>query len=175
MTAYSFTIPTVETERLLLRAPLENDLDALEAFNKTERSHLVGGPLDRANCWRVITNGIGHWALRGFGLWHIEHKSDARMIGACGFIFREGWEEPELGWNVHDGYEGKSFAFEAATAARSYGAAHFDLDGVISYIDPANHRSIALAERLNAAFERKGTLLGEPANIYRHPILGASQ
>ncbi|MEP5152976.1 GNAT family N-acetyltransferase [Planktotalea sp.] len=175
MTSFNFEIPSIETDSLILRAPLESDLDALEAFNKTERSHLIGGPLDRANCWRVISNGIGHWALRGFGMWHIHHKGDDRMIGACGFIFREGWDEPELGWNVHDGYEGKSIAFEAASAARAYGAKHFDLDGVISYIVPENHRSIALATRLGATFERAGNLLGEAANIYRHPRIGDVQ
>jgi RimJ/RimL family protein N-acetyltransferase len=175
MTLFNFEIPSIETDHLILRAPLESDLDALEAFNKTERSHLIGGPLDRANCWRLISNGIGHWALRGFGMWHIHHKSDDRMIGACGFIFREGWDEPELGWNVHDGYEGKSYAFEAASAARAFGADHFNLNGVISYIDPVNHRSIALAQRLGATFEREGNLLGETANIYRHPRIGDVQ
>lgn len=175
MTSFNFEIPSVETDRLILRAPLESDLDALEAFNKTERSHLIGGPLDRANCWRVISNCIGHWALRGFGMWHLHHKADDRMIGACGFIFREGWDEPELGWNVHDGYEGESYAFEAAGAARAYGAKHFDLNGVISYIDPVNHRSIALAKRLGASFESKGRLLGHDADIYRHPRLGDVQ
>lgn len=172
MTSFNFEIPSIETEHFILRAPLESDLDALEVFNKSERSHLIGGPLDRANCWKVISGGIGHWALRGFGLWHIHHKGDDRMIGACGFIFREGWDEPELGWNVHDGYEGKSYAFEAASAARAYGAKHFDLNGVISYIDPVNSRSIALATRLGATFERKGRLLGEEADIYRHPRIG---
>jgi RimJ/RimL family protein N-acetyltransferase len=94
------------------------------------------------------------------------------MIGACGFIFREGWDEPELGWNLHDGYEGKGYAFEAASAARAYGAKHFDLSGVISYIDPVNRRSIALAKRLGATFERKTSLLGQEADIYRHPKSG---
>ena len=172
MTSFNFDIPTIETERLILRAPLESDLDALEVFNQSERSHLIGGPLDRANCWRVISNGIGHWAPRGFGMWHIHHKADDRMIGACGFIFREGWDEPELGWNVHDGYEGKGYAFEAAMAARTHGATHFDLNGILSYIGPINHRPIVLATRMGASFERQGSLLGEVADIYRHPTTG---
>ncbi|EDZ44541.1 MAG: GNAT family N-acetyltransferase [Planktotalea sp.] len=173
MTTFTVTIPTIETERLILRAPLENDIDALESFYATERSHLVGGPLDRPNCWRLISGNFGHWLMRGYGMWHLHHKADDRMIGACGFIFREGWDEPELGWNVHDGYEGKSIAFEAAFAARAYGAAHFDLDGVISYLNPSNTRSVALTKRLGATFERKGQMLGNAVDIYRHPKQGA--
>lgn len=172
MTSFNFDIPTVETERLILREARESDLDEIAIFMASERSHFIGGPLDRANCWRLISSHFGHWLLRGYGMWHIHHKTDDLMIGACGFIFREGWDEPELGWNVHGGYEGKSIAFEAATAARAYGAKHFNLDGVISYLDPANTRSIALAKRLGATFEREGTLLGHDVHVYRHPKLG---
>lgn len=173
MTSFAVDIPSVETDRLILRAPLESDLDVLAAFYQSERSHLVGGPMDRANCWRVISGGLGHWFLRGFGFWHIHHKVDDRMIGATGFIYREGWDEPELGWNVHDGYEGHGYAYEAAHAARRYGAAQFNLDGVISYIAPRNTRSRTLATRLGAMFERAGTLLGHDVHIYRHPKTGA--
>ena len=172
MTTFSVDIPTIETDRLILREARESDLDTLATFMASERSHFVGGPLDRANCWRLISGSLGHWLLRGYGMWYIHHKADDRVIGACGFIFREGWDEPELHWNMHDGYEGKGYAFEAARAARAYGAQHFNLNGVISYIDPVNSRSIALAKRLGATFERNGSLLGEDANIYRHPLIG---
>ena len=172
MTSFTVEIPIIETERLILREARESDLDELAIFMASERSHFIGGPLDRANCWRLISGSYGHWLLRGYGMWYIHHKADDRVIGACGFIFREGWDEPELGWNVHDGYEGKSIAFEAATAARAYGAKHFDLDSVISYLNPDNARSIALSKRLGATFERKGTLLGHDVDIYRHPKSG---
>ena len=175
MTTFSVDIPIIETERLILRDARESDLDDLASFMASERSHFVGGPMDRANCWRLISGSLGHWMLRGYGMWNIHHKADDRVIGACGFIFREGWDEPELGWNVHDGYEGQSIAFEAAQAARSYGAKHFNLDGVISYLDPANTRSINLAKRLGATYERDGGMPGTPmVYIYRQPKQGVT-
>ena len=78
MTTFTVTIPTIETERLILRAPLENDIDALESFYATERSHLVGGPLDRPNCWRLISGNFGHWLMRGYGMWHLHHKAECK-------------------------------------------------------------------------------------------------
>ena len=175
MTTFSVDIPIIETERLILRDARESDLDDLASFMASERSHFVGGPMDRANCWRLISGSLGHWMLRGYGMWNIHHKADDRVIGTCGFIFREGWDEPELGWNVHDGYEGQSIAFEAAQAARSYGAKHFNLDGVISYLDPANTRSINLAKRLGATYERDGGMPGTPmVYIYRQPKQGVT-
>ncbi len=97
------------------------------------------------------------------------------MIGACGFIFREGWDEPELGWNVHDGYEGKGYAFEAAMAARAHGATHFDLDGILSYIDPyKSSRLSPLRHAWARPLSAKVAVAWTPkvADIYRHPTTG---
>lgn len=169
MTQFAFDIPTLDAGDVTLRAVRESDLDAIAAFYATERSHFVGGPLDRINCWRVISGSLGHWALRGYGYWQIEDKASGQTAGACGFIFREGWEEPELGWQVWDGFEGRGIAYQAVQAARAHGARNFGLDGVISYIRPDNARSRRLAERLGATLEKEGDFLGKPCLVYRHP------
>ena len=46
-------IPQLETERLILRAPQIEDLDAMAQFFASPRSHSVGGPLDRGQVWRA--------------------------------------------------------------------------------------------------------------------------
>ncbi|MEM9579171.1 MAG: GNAT family N-acetyltransferase [Pseudomonadota bacterium] len=169
MTRFTAHIPQIETDRLILRAPALSDLDHLEAFYQTERSHWVGGPLTRNQCWRVIAGTLGHWLLNGFGMWALHHKGDDRIIGMLGFLNMDGWHEPEMAWNLHEGFEGKGLALEAALAARAHAAAHLGLDRMISYADPANTRSIALMHRLGARFEREDALLGKPVHIYRHP------
>lgn len=169
MTTVTLHIPTIDAGEIVLRAISEVDLGPLATFYAGERSKFVGGPLSRADCWRLIAGNLGHWALRGYGMWVIADRACGDPMGICGFIFREGWDEPELGWQVWDGYEGRGIAFRAAKAARIHGATHFGLDSVISYIDPENTRSQALAERLGARFEREGTLLGTPCQVWRHP------
>ncbi|WP_238365129.1 GNAT family N-acetyltransferase [Mesobacterium pallidum] len=168
MTSHAAHIPVIETGRLTLRAIGEDDLDALAAFYEGDRSSFVGGPLDRARCWQMIAGNLGHWLLRGYGMWVIDGKETGTPIGLVGFIYREGWQEPELGWQIWDG-EGKGYAHEAAAAARAHGAAQFGLDSVISYIHPANARSQALARRLGAAPESKHVLLGTEVDVWRHP------
>ncbi len=170
----TLNIPTVETERLILRNYRESDLDAVAAFNQTERSHWIGGPKNRHECWRVIIGIIGHWALRGYGLWMIEEKATGKQAGAAGIIHHEGWDEPELGWHLYDGFEGKGIAYEAALAARTYAAQNFGITAPISHIDPKNTRSVALAKRLGATFECEGEVIGHPCHIYRHPMTEAS-
>ncbi|GAW33084.1 hypothetical protein RA2_00120 [Roseovarius sp. A-2] len=169
MTTLTLHIPTVEAGDIVLRAICEDDLDPLATFYAGARSHFVGGPLERADCWRLIAGNLGHWALRGYGMWVISDRASGDPMGICGFIYREGWDEPELGWQVWDGYEGRGIASRAARAARAHGATQFGLDGVISYIDAGNTRSLALAKRLGARFERDGTLLGKPCQVWRHP------
>lgn len=172
MTSMSLPIPVIETERLILRGQQEADFEAHAAFMASPRSSFVGGPLERFPAWRGFTSMLGHWVLKGFGVWTIADKTTNAPLGKTGFIDADGWDEPELGWHVYEAAEGKGIAFEAVTAARAYGAQHFGLDGVISYIDPANARSMALADRLGARFERDGGLLGKPCQVWRHPKQG---
>ena len=74
----SFTIPTIETERLILRAPHEGDLDAQAAFFQSDRSAAFGGPSDRSDVWRALMRGAGHWVIRGYGMWYIEDKATGK-------------------------------------------------------------------------------------------------
>jgi RimJ/RimL family protein N-acetyltransferase len=174
MTHLSVDIPMIETEHLILRDMRDSDLDVISDFFDSERSHFVGGPKNRGESWRVISGVLGHWMLRGYGMWLVQDRATGQPVGGVGHLFPEGWDEPELGWHLYNGHEGKGYAFEAAQAARAYGAAHFSIPAPISYIDPNNTRSIALAKRLGATFEREGAVMGHPCHIYRHPVQEAA-
>ncbi|TDK46781.1 GNAT family N-acetyltransferase [Antarcticimicrobium luteum] len=171
MTGFTLPIPVIETERLVLRGPRESDFEAHAELMASERSKFIGGPQDKPIAWRGFTGSIGHWVLRGYGMWLVTDKADDRPLGRIGFINSYGWDEPELGWHLYAAAEGKGVAYEATLAARRYGAERLGLDGVISYIDPANARSLALATRLGARFEREGEVMGHPCHVYRHPTL----
>ncbi|WP_299566326.1 GNAT family N-acetyltransferase [uncultured Sulfitobacter sp.] len=169
MTDYS-DIPVVETARVRLRAPKLGDLPALTAFYQTDRSHLVGGPMDARAVHRAMLSTIGSWALRGYGMWHIADLETDAYLGATGILFAPGWDEPELGWHVIAKAEGRGIAHNAVQAARTYAADRLGLDGVISYIAPDNARSAALARRLGATLEREDMLLDHSVHVYRHPV-----
>ncbi len=171
MADQTWHIPTPHTERLVLRAPKLADAAALEAFFTTDRSRFIGGPLDARSCNRAMMAVFGNWALHGFGLWYIADRATDARLGWTGLFFAPGWEAPELGWTLMAGSEGHGIAYEAALKARSYAAQHLGHDGVISYIDPANARSIALAERMSATSERSTELAGKTVTVYRHPHL----
>jgi RimJ/RimL family protein N-acetyltransferase len=169
MSVMTDQIPVLDTPRLTLRAPKMADLATLTAFYATTRSHMVGGPHDATGAFNKIAARIGHWALRGYGLWHVDARDNGDFLGWVGVMNPTGWHEPELGWTLFAHAEGKGFAYEAASAARAFAARHLKLDRPISYIRADNDRSLALAKRLGASFETEGTVMNTPCQIWRHP------
>lgn len=166
----SFHIPTLETERLFLRALRAEDIDDEAAFFASERSRFVGGPLERAQVWRAVAAMIGHWALRGFGFWGLEEKATGRYLGRVGLWEPEGWPGREIGWTLMEAGEGRGFAREAALAARAHAYDTLGWTTAISLIAAGNTRSEALATRLGARFEREYLHpLHGAMNIWRHP------
>lgn len=163
-------IPVLETERLILRAPGPQDLPALYAFYGSERSRFVGGPCSREQAWRSLAMEIGHWSLRGYGRWTVEEKATGAVAGMVGVFNPEGWPEPEIGWDLYNGFEGRGYATEAGRAARAHAYGALGLSTVISLTRLTNTQSAAVAQRLGATLE--GTFQHERhgmMNVWRHP------
>lgn len=166
----TITIPTLETERMFLRALMPADVEAEAVFFASDRSRAVGGPLPREQVWRLVAAMIGHWALRGFGFWALEEKATGAYLGRVGLWQPEGWPDREIGWTLMQEAEGKGFAHEAALAARHFAYETLGWTTAISLIEGGNARSEALATRLGATLD--GAFVhpsGLPLNIWRHP------
>lgn len=164
-------VPTLTTDRLVLRPPVPEDMAASLAFQDTERSRFVGGDQGRFQAWKSFSATLGHWQINGFGLWTVTLKGDGTAIGQVGPFYPEGWPETEIGWMMFEGHEGKGFAFEAATAAIDDARTRLGWTTIVHYIDPANRRSIALAERLGACPDATAAVPfpEKPCLVYRQP------
>lgn len=162
--------PVLETERLILRAPQADDLAPYAAFYASERAGFVGGPLTEDLAWRGFGHAIGHWVLRGYGMFIVVDKASEKAIGMVGPWNPATWPEAELGWSLWDpAFEGKGFAREAVIAARNYAYTQLGWTTAISLIAPENAASAALAARLGAQPERDWELRGKTVTIWRHP------
>ena len=148
-------IPRLETGRLILRGYRHGDFEPLAEIlaDADVMRYLSGAPLSRNDAWRNFTGLIGHWALRGYGMWAVERKSDGAFMGRIGLNNPEGWPGLEVGWTLGKPYWGKGYATEAATAAMHYAFLTQPVDKVISVINPQNKASQAVATRLG---ETKG-------------------
>jgi RimJ/RimL family protein N-acetyltransferase len=146
-------VPTLETERLLLRPFRSSDLDdyaAMRADREVLR-YLVGAggePWDRGRSSRHMAYMIGHWQVWGTGTWAVEHKATGAFIGIVGFSEPEGWPGLELAWALVRPYWGNGYATEAARAALAYAFMALKKTRVISLIHPENQASVRVAERI---------------------------
>jgi len=142
-------IPNLMTERLILRAPSERDFPAYEAFYADpEMSRFYGGPLRADGAWRRLAMDRGHWALRGYGMWSIERRSDGLAIGGCGFWWPKGWPRKELTWWLLASAQGAGFATEASRAVIGFGYDELGWDLVETHMTDENQAARRLVVRL---------------------------
>jgi RimJ/RimL family protein N-acetyltransferase len=162
---------SLTTAHLRLRPFAQADLDAYAAMcaDAEVMRHIgIGGPVERDVAWRQMALFVGHWALRGYGMWALQERQSGRLVGRVGYLNPEGWPGNELGWLLGREFWGRGYAFEAASAALAWGQAEMGFSGLISLIRPANARSIALATRLGAVDGGPLEFMGATAQVYRH-------
>jgi RimJ/RimL family protein N-acetyltransferase len=164
-------IPRLETERLLLRAFEESDLDAYAAMTAdAEVMRFMGrGPFDRASAWREIALYRGHYELRGYSHWALELRETGELVGRCGPWRPEGWPALEVGWLLGREHWGKGFATEAARAALAYAWAELGAERVISLVAPGNERSARVARRLGGEPSGSAFVMGFEATVFDYP------
>lgn len=169
MTREKSDVKTLRTERLVLRMLREEDFEEYAAMvGDAEVARYLGDgrPLARADAWRQMAMILGHWQLRGYGMWAAEEISTGRLAGRIGFFDPEGWPGFELGWTLAREFWGRGYATEGARAALEYGFTEMGRERVISLIRPANAASVRVAERLGERLEGSVDLLGSEALVY---------
>lgn len=161
----------ITTDRLTLRRPAPRDCATVVAFYESERSQYAGGHVPSFAAWRNFAAILGHWQIRGYGLWAVTRTGDDTIIGLVGPFFPDGWPETEIGWLIFDGYEGQGYAAEAAKAVIADTRARLGWTEIVHYIAPQNTRSIALAERTGAVLDTSAATPKPdvPTLVYRQP------
>ncbi len=162
-------IPVLETQRLVLRGPEPGDYPNFKATFASYRSRFMGGPLNPYEAWMLYAAEIGHWEIRGFGMWMIHLRETDETLGMAGGWFPPKWPEREIAWFIWPERTGHGYALEATHRARQY---FYDVAGwetAVSYLDPKNLDSIRLAERLGATRDKVATSVDGSDVVYRHP------
>lgn len=165
----------IETERLRLRRPTARDVPAWTEYVQTDRAKSQGGGPETSDgaAWRIFATLVGHWDLRGCGPFVVTmRKRDDAAIGLVGPWFPGDWPERELSWSMWEPtLEGSGYAFEAAQAVQAHVFRDLGWPTAVSYIAPANARSIALAQRLGCRLDEDAPRPGGSETlVFRHPI-----
>ncbi len=144
---------TLQTERLVLRPLAPDDFEAHAGMmaHPDVASFLTATkqPQPRSAEWRGFATLLGHWTMRGFGMFSVIERGSGAWVGRVGPWMPEGWPGLECGWAIDRAYWGRGYAGEAAIAAiRWIFAVKPGLARIISLIDPGNANSRAVAAKI---------------------------
>jgi RimJ/RimL family protein N-acetyltransferase len=168
-------IPTLETERLVLRAHRADDIeDCAALWGDAWVTRFIGGiPLTREEAWSRLLRYAGHWSLLGFGYWVVEEKATGKFLGEAGFadlrraIAPPLGDTPEAGWVFASAAHGFGFASEAVGAIHAWGRSHFSTQGAVCLIHPENAASLLLAAKLGYIETGRSEYHGRTAVVLR--------
>lgn len=155
----SVTIPAVETERLLLRAFAPEDFEAfagMRADAEVMRYIGQGGPRTREQAREWLEKNEQRWRENDFGIWAVVEKATGELAGWCGLARLDGTDEVEVGYGLGRNSWGRGLATEAARASLRFGFEHLGLGRIVAVVNPANHASRHVIEKLGLRHVKVG-------------------
>jgi len=154
----------IETERLLLRAPLPSDRRALHAMWADPMVMMDLGPVKSpADGDATIARHAGYGS--GLGFHAVVRRDNVAVIGFCGL--KPGATdtpiagEVEAGWTIARAYWRQGYAFEAMRAVLAWGWANTHALRIVAITARRNMKSRAMMQRLGMSHH--------PALDFRYP------
>ena len=149
----------LETERLILRHLVPDDLDSLFAlYSDPEiRRYFPEGTLNYEDTKEEL-----EWFLQGhpehpeLGLWATILKESNQFIGRCGLLpwTIDGRFEVEVAYLIDKAYWRQGLGTEAAQGILDYGFEQLQLSRLVCLIDEENAASIKVATHIGMTFEK---------------------
>ena len=157
---FPINFPTLDTQRLRLRALDADDADAVFGiFSHPEvmRYWSTAAMTDIAAAQELIGRASAAFAERAAIRWAIVPREGGQVLGTCSlFAFSAQNRRAELGYVLGRTHWGHGYIHEALVAVVDYAFGVLDLHRLETDIDPRNEASVRTAARLG--FVREGHL-----------------
>ena len=149
----------LETNRLILRHQVIEDLDALWALycNPEITKYIPDAPRSIEEAREELEWHMnGHPKYPELGLWATIHRESGKFIGRCGLLpwTIDGQREVEVAYTIAQEYWGRGLATEAARGILDYGFEQLHLTRVICLMAPENQASQRVAHKIGMTLER---------------------
>ena len=157
-------IPTLTTERLVLRPFVPGDLDALAAIHAEESFwwYPRRSAMPAEETGRFLDTMLQRYADDGFGIEAVIERASGTIIGWAGLAVPHFLPEilpaVEVGWRLSGPYRGRGLATEAGRAAVDFGFTEGGLECIVSLYEPENVASGRVMQRLG--FTHRLTTVG---------------
>lgn len=150
-------IPTLETERLILRKMLVSDKEDIYAYScrSDVTEYLTWAPHTSIAYTLDYLRYIGQrYSVGDYFDWAVVEKASGRVIGSCGFTrFDYPNDAGEIGYVFHPDFGGQGYATEAVAEVVRFGFVALKLHRIEARYLKGNDRSCRLMERLGMRFE----------------------
>lgn len=163
-------MPTLETQRLILRSFQEKDVDCMEQLfaNPDFMRFSLGVFTERKQTVAFIEKVMG-WDRAGIpSQFAVLRRGENEVLGYCGFFYHpeHGIEDIEIGYRLNPNYWNRGLITEAARAVRDYGFRERKLSDVISLVHPENIPSRRVAEKNGMKIEKQIMFRGFRTLVY---------
>ena len=150
-------IPTLTTERLVLRKMRVSDYEDMYDYAKSEEltKYLLWSPHPSPEYSKTFLKFVMKRYRAGqFYDWAIEEKKSGRMIGTCGFTSIDvEHRKAEVGYVINPEFRGLGYAPEAANEVFGFGFSELDLNRIECRFMKGNDASLAVMKKLGMTFE----------------------
>lgn len=159
-------LPTLETERLILRKVTSEDIEDLHYYGSNkEVSKYVTWQTHRtlADTRQYVEHILKLYQDRKLAPWGIEYKETGQFIGTIDFV---SWQTKhkiaEIGYALSQDFWGKGIVTEAAYEILEFGFENMDLVRIQAKCSVENRGSERVMEKVGMSFEgiiRKGMFI----------------
>jgi len=150
-------IPTIETERLILRRMTKKDADDMFDYAQREDTtkYLTWNPHPtRKFSYQYLVYLHQKYRSGEFYDWGIELRDTGKMIGTCGFTrFDYGNDSGEVGYVINPDYWGRGYATEAVKRVIRFGFDYLSLHRIEAKYMEENVASRRVMEKCGMTFE----------------------
>ena len=154
----------LETERCLIRETTPEDVDDFfHIYSDPAITKYMDGlypePEQEKQYIREYIEKV--YTFYEFGVWTVVERKSGAVIGRAGFAYREGYNDPELGFIIGVPWQRKGYAEEVCRAVLEYGWSTLGFERVQALVEPENEVSLRLCEKLGFRVKENIELQGK--------------
>lgn len=154
----------LQTKRCFVRETVPEDAEAFyEIYGEPSVTRYMEGLSPDAEQEKQYINDYIDkiYSFYDCGIWTIIKDDTDEIIGRAGLTFREGYEDPEIGFVIGVPWQGQGYAEEVCRAILEYGRTELGFTTVQAFVRPENQASLSLCKKLG--FETVGEVMLEKA------------
>ena len=168
------TQPTIETQRLVIREILPEDVEGMFELDSNPEVHRYLGnqPIKTMEESLAAINFIrDQYVSSGIGRWAVLEKSSGKFVGWAGFKVNPGYingvhEVFDLGYRFVERVWGIGYATEISIACLQYAFNHLHYDPIYGMSDIHNDASNRILKKMGMKYVNEFDFDGDPHYFY---------